>query len=267
MKLRVLAVLFFASALGVGTLPAQDWAKERLNKSPRHSEWVELKHDNRSVKAFIVYPEAKSKTAAVLVVHEIFGLTDWAREMADEIAAAGCIAIVPDLLTEPGKDTQSYPDQDAAVKAVSALQTPQVMADLDAAADYVAKLPACDGTLAVTGFCWGGGRSFQYANHNPHLKASYVFYGTGPTEKAEAANITCPVYGFYAEEDARIGATVPPTAEIMRSLGKTFEPVTYAGAGHGFMRAGEAPDAKPANRQARDDAWKRWKVLLKGLSP
>ncbi len=265
MKLPLLAASLLFASLGVVPLHAQDWAKERLNKSPRHHEWVELKHGDRTIKAFIVYPEVKAKTAAVLVVHEIFGLSDWARELADEIAAAGYIAIAPDLLTEPGKDAQRYPDQDAAVKAVSALQTPQVMADLDAAAAYAAKLPACNGALAVTGFCWGGGRSFQYANHNPKLKASYVFYGPGPEGKAEAANIKCPVYGFYAEEDARIGATVSPTAELMKSLGKTYEPVTYAGAGHGFMRAGEAPDAQPANRQARDDAWKRWKSLLQQL--
>lgn len=263
MKLRALAVSLFLPLLGTTATHAQDWAKERLNKSPRHSEWVKLKHGDRTVKAFLVYPEANAKTPAVLVVHEIFGLTDWARELADEIAAAGYIAIVPDLLTAPGKDTQSYSDQGNAIKAVSALQTAQVMADLDAAADYAKNLPACNGTISVAGFCWGGGRSFQYANHNPNLKAAYVFYGPGPAEKPEAANIKCPVYGFYGEKDARIGATVPPTGEIMRSLGKTYEPVTYAGAGHGFMRAGEAPDASAANRQARDDAWKRWKSFLK----
>jgi carboxymethylenebutenolidase len=265
MKLRALAVIFFVALSGAGTASAQEWAKERLNKSPRHSEWVELKHGDRMVKAFLVFPEAKTKTPAVLVIHEIFGLTDWARELADEIAAAGYIAIVPDLLTEPGKDTQSYPEQGAAIKAVSALATPQVMADLDAAADYATKLPACNGTLVVTGFCWGGSRSFQYANHNPRLKASYVFYGTGPKEKSEAENIKCPVYGFYGEDDARVGATVTPTTEIMKSLGKTYEPVIYAGAGHGFMRGGETPDARPADCQARDDAWKRWKKLLHEL--
>ncbi len=262
MKLRATPFLGLLASLGAATASAQDWAKAQLNKSPRHSEWVELKHGGRTVKAFVVYPEAKTKTGAVLVIHEIFGLTDWARELADEIAAAGQIAIVPDLLTEPGKDTQSYPDQGAAIKAVSALQTPQVMADLDAAADYVKKLPACNGTISVAGFCWGGGRSFQYANHNPALKSAFVFYGTGPESKGDAENIKCPVYGFYGEEDARVGATVPATAEIMKSSGKTYQPVTYAGAGHGFMRAGEAPDAKPTNRQAHDDAWKRWKTLL-----
>jgi carboxymethylenebutenolidase len=263
MKLRALTVSLLV--LSLATCFGQNWAKERLNKSPRHSEWVDLKHGDRTVKAFVVYPEVKTKAPAVLVIHEIFGLTDWAKSLADQIAAAGYIAIAPDLLSAPGKDTESYPSQDAAVKAISALQTPQIFADLDAAADYVTKLPAANGTLAVTGFCWGGGQSFAYANHNPRLKAAYVFYGPGPTTNAEAAKIQCPVYGFYAEDDARIGATIPPTKEIMKSLGKTYEPEIYAGAGHGFMRAGEAPDAQPANRKAHDDAWARWKSLLKKL--
>ncbi|MEO7165919.1 MAG: dienelactone hydrolase family protein [Spartobacteria bacterium] len=265
MKLRALAISLVMMSLGSGIAFAQDWAKEKLNKSPRHSEWVDLKHDGRTVKAFVVYPEVKAKAPAVLVIHEIFGLTDWAKCLADEIAAAGYIAIAPDLLTEPGKDTSSYPDQGAAIKAVSALKSDRVFPDLDAAADYVTKLPAADGTLAVTGFCWGGGWSFGYANHNPKLKAAYVFYGPGPESKEDAANIKCPVYGFYAEDDARIGATIAPTTEIMKSLGKTYEPETYAGAGHGFMRAGEAPDASEANRKAHDAAWERWKGLLKKL--
>ena len=204
MKLRPFAALLFIAVSGIGTLPAQDWAKERLNKSPRHSEWVDLKHGDRTVKAFVVYPEVKTKAPAVLVIHEIFGLTDWAKSLADELAAAGYIAIAPDLLSAPGKDTQSYPDQDAAIKAVSALKASRIFPDLDAAADYVTKLPACNGTLAVTGFCWGGGWSFAYANHNPHLKAAFVFYGPGPESAAGAAKIACPVYGFYAEDDARI---------------------------------------------------------------
>lgn len=266
MKLRALTLGLLCAAFTTATTLAQDWAKEQLNKSPRHSEWVDLKHDGRIVKAFVVYPEVKEKAPVVLVIHEIFGLTDWAKNLADELAAAGYIAVAPDLLSAPGKDTSSYPDQGAAIKAVSALPDDQVFADLDAAAGYAMKLPAFNGTLAVTGFCWGGGKSFAYANHNAKLKAAYVFYGPGPQSKEEAQAIKCPVYGFYAEDDARIDATLPQTKEIMKSLGKTYEPVTYAGAGHGFMRAGEAPDAKPANRKARNDAWARWKTLLEKLT-
>ena len=262
MKAHLLALSLLFS-LGTNLAVAQDWAKAALEKSPRHHEWVELQSSGRTLKAYVVFPEVKTKAPAVLVIHEIFGLTDWAKSLADEIAAAGYIAIAPDLLSAVGgKDTQSYPDKEAAIKAVSALPPDQVTADLDAVAAYVRKLPACNGKLAVAGFCWGGGRAFEYANHNPDLKAAFVFYGPGPAEKAEAEKIAGAVYGFYGEQDARIGATIPKTEEIMKALGKTYEPVTYAGAGHGFMRAGEAPDASPANRQARDDAWKRWKALL-----
>ena len=265
MKLRSLALWLLLAAFSNGTILAQDWAKERLNKSPRHSEWVDLKHGDRTVKAFVVYPEVKTKAPVVLVIHEIFGLTDWAKTLADELAAAGYIAIAPDLLSAPGKDTQSYPDQGAAIKAVSALQNMQIFSDLDAAADYAMKMPASNGKLAVTGFCWGGGKSFAYANHNPYLKAAFVFYGPGPESAADAARIACPVYGFYGEDDARINAMIPQTKEIMQKAGKTFEPIIYPGAGHGFMRAGEAPDASEANRKARDAAWERWKSLLKNL--
>ena len=199
MKRLLLSALVILAVICGSTAQAQDWAKEQLNKSPRHSEWVDLKHGDRTVKAFVVYPEVKTKAPAVLVIHEIFGLTDWARNLADELAAAGYIAIAPDLLSAPGKDTQSYPDQGAAIKAVSALQASQIFPDLDAAADYATKLPACNGSLAVTGYCWGGGWSFKYANHNPHLKAAFVFYGTGPEKADDAAKVACPVYGFYAK--------------------------------------------------------------------
>jgi carboxymethylenebutenolidase len=265
MKTRALLFALLLLSLGSGTALAQKWAADMLDKSPRHHEWVELKHGDRTVKAFLAFPEVKEKAPAVIVIHEIFGLTDWAKNMADEIAAAGYIAIAPDLLTEPGKDTQSYPDKEAAIKAISALPQAQVFADLDAAAEYAAKLPACNGVIAVTGFCWGGTQSFAYANHNPRLKAAYVFYGTGPETKEQAASIPCPVWGFYGEDDARVDATIPKTKEIMTSLGKLYDATVYPGAGHGFMRAGEAPDASEANRTARDAAWKRWKFLLKNL--
>ena len=217
--------------VSIGTTFAQDWAKERLNKSPRHSEWVDLKHGDRTVRTFVVYPEVKTKAPVVLVIHEIFGLTDWAKNLADELAAAGCIAIAPDLLSAPGKDTSSYPDQGAAIKAISALPAAQVFADLDAAAEYAAKLPAGNGSLAVTGFCWGGGKAFGYANHNSKLKAAYVFYGPGPENAADAKGIACPVYGFYGEDDARIDATIPKTKEIMQGAGKTLRAGDLSGRG------------------------------------
>jgi len=239
---------------------AQDWAKERLNKSPRHGEWVDFKSGERTVKAFVVYPERKDKTPVVLVIHEIFGLTDWVRGVCDQLAENGVIAIAPDLLSG-----QKFEDVDGARKAISALPKEQIKADLDATSDYALKIPACNGTLAVCGFCWGGGATFAYANENPKLKAAYSFYGTAPDDASKVANIPCPVYGFYAENDERVNATIGKAEELMKAAGKKYEPVIYKGATHGFMREGESPNANEANKKARDDAWARWKTLLKQL--
>jgi carboxymethylenebutenolidase len=242
---------------------AQDWARAQLQKSPRHQEWITLKHDGRAVETFVVYPESKDKRPVVLVIHEIFGMTDWVQDLADQVAAAGYIAVAPDLLSGMGPNggrTSSFPEGKV-TEAVSHLNPDQVTADLQAAADYAKELPSSTGKLFVVGFCWGGGQSFRFATNRSDLAAAFVFYGP-PPDKDAMARIKAPVYGFYAGDDARIGATVPGTIEQMKAAGKTFEPVTYDGAGHGFMRAGEAPDASAGNAKARTDAWTRWKSLL-----
>ncbi len=257
---KILLILLFLLTAQVAA--AQDWAQARLAKSPRHREWVTVKHDGRAVETLVVYPESKDKRPVVLVIHEIFGLTDWAQELADEVAEAGYIAVAPDLLSGMGPNggrTDSFAEGKA-TEAVSHLSPDQVTADLNAAADYGIKLPASNGKLFVVGFCWGGAQSFRFATNRADLAAAFVFYGS-PPEKADMARIKAPIYGFYAGNDARIGATVPGTIADMKAAGKTYDPVTYDGAGHGFMRAGEAPDASPANAKARADSWDRWKKL------
>ena len=252
-------------AFTASPLVAQDWAKATLEKSPRHREYVAIKHGDRTVQAFVVYPEVSQKAPVVLMIHEIFGLSDWAKEMADEIAAQGYIVVAPDLLYGYGPNgggTDAYPGQDAVTKAVSALDPAVVTADLDAAADYGKKLPSANGKLFVAGFCWGGGKSFDFATHRRDLSAAFVFYGPPPADDA-LKNVTAPVYGFYAGNDARISATVPATTAAMKAAGKKYEPVIYDGAGHGFMRAGEDPASNPANKTARTEGFKRLIALLK----
>jgi len=278
----------------------QGWAKEKLAKSPRHSEWVKVKNGTREVNSFVVYPESKTKATAVVVIHEIFGMSDWVQQLTDELAEAGYIAIAPDLLSGMGPNgggTSSF-DSNGVRQAIGALPPDQITADLNAVADYVSKLPGANGKVAVTGYCWGGSQSFRFATNRPSLKAAFVFYGSAPSTNAQGqpyaadktalGKIGAPVYGFYAENDMRIDATVPPTADAMKELKKTYDPVTYAGAGHGFMRGGEPNAPEPpaaadgadeaavkkaandlamykANRKARDDAWVRWKAILAKL--
>lgn len=252
------------------------WAKQALEKSPRHREWVNVKNGDRTVSAFVVYPEVKSKATSVIVIHEIFGMSDWVQLLADELAAAGVIAIAPDLLSGMGPNgggTSSLADGTAVGKAIRDLPPDQITADLNAVADYVSKLPAANGKVAVGGFCWGGTQSFRFATNRPTLAAAFVFYGSGPESPEAIAKIKAPVYGFYAGNDARIGATVPKTMEMMTAAKKDYDIVTYEGSGHGFMRAGDAPpppadaeqkvkDAYVGNKKARDDSWTRWKAIL-----
>src|SRR5258707_5257101 len=242
---------------------AQDWAKAKLEKSPRHREWVSVKHDGRSVETFVVYAESESKTPVVLIIHEIFGMTDWVQDLADQVAEAGYIAVAPDLLSGMGPNggrSSDFP-QGKANEAVSHLSPDQVTADLNAVADYGKKLPASNGKLFVTGYCWGGRPSFRFATNRPDLAAAFVFYGP-PPDKDAMARLKAPVYGFYAGDDARIGAMIPDAVAQMKAAGKAYDIVTYEGAGHGFMRSGEAPDAKDADKKARAEAWSRWKSLL-----
>src|SRR5579864_8983166 len=245
---------------------AQEWAKQNLEKSSRHQEWVKIKHDNREVNTFVVYPEVKSKAPVVIVIHEIFGLTDWARSVADELAAKGYIAVAPDLLSGFGPKSggsSDFPSTQDAVKAISGLDPDVITADLNAVADYAKKIPAANGKIAVAGFCWGGSQSFRFATNRKDLSAAFVFYGGPPKD---VSSITAPVYGFYASEDARIGATIPDTVKAMQDAGKAYNVEMYKGAGHGFMRAGEDPgNTNPDNKEAHDRAWASWAQFLKAM--
>ncbi len=259
--------LFLILLFAATNLHAQDWAKAKLEKSSRHQEWVKLKHGDREVNCFVVYPEVKDKATTIVLIHEIFGLTDWAEEMADEFAAEGYIVIAPDLLygsVTNGGTEELIKSGGNVGKAIQALPPAQITADLDAAVDYVTNIPAANGKVVVAGFCWGGGQSFRFATNNKNLKAAFVFYGT-PPKADDMARINCPVYGNYAGNDARVTATVPTATAQMKAAGKTYAPVIYDGAGHGFMRAGEAPDASDANKKVRDAAFQRTVELLKKI--
>jgi carboxymethylenebutenolidase len=228
----------------------------RLAKSPRHGEWVMIRTGpSDSVKAWVVYPERSTKAPVVVVVHEIFGLSTWVRGVADQLAADGFIAIAPDLLTgkaapAPGSDTLT---QAVATAAIRTVQTADVNRQLAAVGQYGMSLPAADKTYGVVGFCWGGSTSFMHAVASPPgLGAAVVYYGTSPADSL-LPRVKVPVLGLYGGDDARVDATVPPAEAAMRALGKPFEPHTFAGAGHGFLRQQEGKDG--ANLSASRQAW------------
>lgn len=264
-----LALVIVTTACGLARSQAADPVQERLNDTPRHHEWVEIETpEGLKLKTFVVFPEVKDKATAVIIIHENKGLTDWERSVADRIAEAGYVALAPDFLSGAGPDgggTSSFASRDAATQGIYGLKPEQVTADLDAVAAYAKKIEAANGKVAVIGFCWGGGKSFAYATHNPDLAAAMVCYGTAPEDEAALKSIKAPVYGFYGGNDARITSQVPRVTEAMKKLGKTYEPVVYEGAGHGFLRAGEQPTAREDDKKAFAEGWERVKKILSSL--
>ena len=249
-----------SSASGVSTADSRGipsdaaGAPARLNSSPRHGEWAMIRSgDGDSIRAWVVYPERSGKAPVVLVVHEIFGLSSWVRNVADQLAADGFIAIAPDLLTM--KNLPSGPDSVVAPLAQAAIRTLDpawVQKQLDAIAQYGMSLPAAEKKYGIVGFCWGGGVSFAHAVHAPGLGASVVYYGTSP-KTADLAFVRAPVLGLYGGNDARVDATIPPADTALRALGRTYVYTLYPGAGHGFLRQQSGMDG--ANMAAARAAW------------
>ena len=264
--LIAVAALFIAPfAIAADLPPGEGQAKAVLEKSPRHGEWVEVARGGGQapIKAYVVYPERKEKAPVVIVIHEIFGLTDWIRSVTDQLAAEGFIAIAPDLLSGHGKNgggTDSYDGRDAVTKAIRDLKPDEVNTALDAVRDFATKLPAANGKSATIGFCWGGSTSFAYAAHQPDLDAAVVYYGTSP-DRAALEKVKAPVLGLYGGDDARVDATIPPAEKAMKELNKTYEPHIFDGAGHGFLRQQDGKNG--ANLKATQEAWPRTVEFLR----
>jgi len=202
-----------------------------------HGEWVKYAGTGGdSVLAYLAYPERPDPAPAVIVIHEIFGLSDWIRSVADSLAAAGFVAIAPDLLSRRGGTAELGEE---ARRVIRDLPPDSITVDLNATYEYARGLKSVRrDAVGVIGFCWGGSQSFRYATNNPALRASVVCYGGGPDEAA-LGRIRAPVLGVYAENDARINAGVPDLERAMAAAGKAYTTTIYPGTGHGFLRTGE----------------------------
>jgi len=243
--------------------PSDSLAQQRLNSSPRHGEFVDIAYsDGIKLRTWVVYPERKDKAGVVLMIHEIYGLTDWMRATADQVAADGFIAIAPDLVSglgPGGGGTDSFPTRDEVVMQIRKLDNAEVRARLDTVRAWARQVPSANGKLATMGFCWGGGRSFEYAAATPPPQASVVFYGTAP-DTTTLKQIRAPVLALYGGDDARVDATIGPAKAVLKTPAK-YETHVYDGAGHGFVREQEGRDG--ANRKATEQAWPRVVEFLK----
>lgn len=245
--------------------PAGDKATEALKSSPRHGEWVDIKlaDGQPTLHTWVSYPERSDKAPVVLVIHEIFGMTDWVRSTADALAAEGFIAVAPDMLSGKGPDggnSESFKGDEVRA-AIGKLTPDDVATRLNAAKDYAIALPSATQKFGVIGFCWGGGQSFSYAVRQPELSAAVVYYGTGPKTAEEVAKIHAPVLGNYGGDDARVTSTVDATKQLMADAKKSYEPIIHDKAGHGFLRQQDGKDG--ANAKAAEAAWTRTIAFLK----
>ncbi len=239
-----------------GIPPDADHATQALVDSPRHGEWagVKIPNSETTLKTWVSYLERADNAPVVIVIHEIFGMTDWIRSVADELAAEGFIAVAPDLLSGLGPDgggTESFKG-DAVREAIRKISDDELAARLNAVRDHALSLPSAARASACMGFCWGGTSTFTYATRQPALDAAIVYYGTAPGEEA-LSNIDCPVLGLYGGDDNRVTSTVKPTAEAMDKLDKAYTHHVFEGAGHGFLRQQTGRDG--ANAKAAQSAW------------
>ena len=245
--------------------PAAESAAEALAASPRRSQFVQIDAEgwDRPLRTWIVHPEREDKTPIVIVVQEVFGLTQWIQAVTDRLAGEGFLAIAPDLFSGRGPgggNTDSVTDRDEAIALARSLKPDEVFRALDAARDYGLGLTSTTAKSAAVGFCWGGAMTFAYATAQPELDAAVVYYGRAP-ESASLASIRMPVLGLFGEVDERVNPSIIQAEAEMKKLGKDFEFKFYTGAGHAFLRAQQDRDG--ANMRATEEAWARTLEFLR----
>ena len=246
--------------------PPEGGAPGALAASPRQGAWVDLDlaGSQRPIATWIVRPLGSDDAPVVLIIHEIFGLTDWVRAVADRLAENGFVAVAPDLLSGMGPDgggTDSVASRDEVVRLIRGLEPADAIARLDAVHAFARALPGTTGRIAALGFCWGGSTGFAYAVTQPDLQAAVIYYGSSPAETADYHLIRAPVLGLYGGDDERVTATVPTAEREMARYGRHYETEIFAGAGHGFLRAQDGRAG--ANRAASEQAWRRTVEFLR----
>lgn len=208
---------------------------------------------------------------AVVVIHEIWGLADHIKDVADRFAAEGYLAVAPDLMglagldatllaelgadrSDPVKRTEIQPRIRAATEPMRAPgRAEKIQAGVAAVFDYLEASAEGAGRTAVVGFCFGGTYSFALAVSEPRVAAAVPFYGHASYTVDELAGVTCPVLAFYGEEDKALTDELPTLIERMRQAGVDFKYTVFAGAGHAFFN-----DANPVayREEAAGIAWR-----------
>lgn len=199
------------------------------------TEWVKYtSEEGVEVGAYLARPQAGAPFAAIIVIHENRGLTEFVLDIAQRWATEGLLALAPDFLSRLG-GTASFDSMEAAREGIGRLQREGVMADLHGAVRYLQSRPDVRrDKIGVSGFCWGGGQTYFFATESNAIAFAIPFYGAAPPPE-RLAQIACPVFAVYAEDDPRINARMEEVEARMRELGKPYTRRVYPGTQHAFM--------------------------------
>lgn len=230
---------------------------------------VKIPVKDGEIPAYRALPAGKKNLPTVLVVQEIFGVHEHIKDICRRFAKRGYLAVAPELYARQG-DVSKLQNIAEIRPIVSKVPDEQVMADLDAAADWAKKNGGSD-KLVITGFCWGGRITWLYAAHNPKLKAGVAWYGqltppqnANPLQPKAAIELVpqlkAPVLGLYGGKDTGIPLTgVEKMREALKAANKPSEIVVYPEAPHGFHA-----DYRPSYTKAdAEDGWKRLQAWFK----
>ena len=225
------------------------------------TETVSLKAADRAVPGYLARPAGKGRHAVVLVNSEVFGVHEWVKDVCRRLAKAGYVALAPDLFVRAGDPSKTV-DMQAVMAIVRATPEAQVTGDTTAALNFLKAQPYADmKRLGVTGFCWGGGKTWLDCERFGEFKAGVAWYGplkAGPYPRTPPIDLVkdlkCPVLGLYGGQDKGIPqADIDAMRAAVKAAGKKAEIVVYPDAQHGFLA-----DYRPSyNAAASQDAWKK----------
>jgi carboxymethylenebutenolidase len=237
---------------------------------------IELSLDNKTFPSYLAKPEGEAK-GALIVIHEVWGLTDHIKSIADRFAAEGYLVLAPDLLYGNGIDIDALvglqpglfdPEKRSAVQPklrelMAPIQAPEfaevTLNKTQVCFDYLSSLPNIDGRVGITGFCFGGSYSFSLAVHQPKLKVAIPYYGHADFTVEQLKNINCPVLAFYGENDENLMNSLPDLKEKMTQAGVNFTAQVYKDCGHAFFNDTNKFTYNPV---AANDAWNKTLKLL-----
>ncbi|HSH15325.1 MAG TPA: dienelactone hydrolase family protein, partial [Verrucomicrobiae bacterium] len=179
-------------------------------------------------------PKAGGPFPAIIVIHENRGLTEFVLDIAQRWATEGLLALAPDCLSRLG-GTAKFESMDAARQGIGGLDRAGVVADLHATVRYLkSRDEVRKDKIGVSGFCWGGGQTFNFATESRELVFAVPFYGVAPAlERLD--RIQCPVFAVYAEGDTRVNANIEEVAARMEAAGKSYTRRVFPGTQHAFM--------------------------------